>query len=123
MVGNAGVALRYKIVFNNDLSSFYSGGLISLIVISIAAMVHAIMKTYIGYLNRRSVLLLFVNFTGVYSLWLFYYLLFMTGYWFLFTKTTTTPFLLLPPSDTTLYSTFYILVGIMVVFRLIYSFK
>jgi hypothetical protein len=115
------VTLSYNINYVCDLSAYWTGALVSFIVISIIALVHTIVKTYIGYLNRKSPLLFFLNFTGVYSLWLFYYLLFMTGYWFLFTKTTSSPFLLLPANTDPLYAAIYVLVGIMFIFRLVWS--
>lgn len=77
-------------------------------------------KTYIGYLNKKSALQFFINFAGVYSLWLYYYLLFITGYWFLFTKSASTPPFLLPHHTASLYATFYALVAVMVVLRLIW---
>ena len=123
IVGQSLLSLSFKVLFNSDLTTFWTGALASFIVISIAALVHTIVKTYIGYLNRRSPLQFLPNFAGVYSLWLFYYLLFMTGYWFLFNKTTSSPFLLLPPEDTTLYPAFYSLVGVMVLFRLAWAFR
>ena len=113
--------LTYKVQFSSDLSGFWVGAIASFVVISIIAVVHAIIKTYIGYLNRKSALLFFLNFANTYSLWLFYYLLSMSGYWFLFTKTTSSPFLLLPTSNGSLYGAFYALVAIMVVFRLIWA--
>ena len=123
VVGTSTLSLSYGFLFNSDLGNFYTGALVSFLVVAVAALVHTIVKTYINFLNRKSALLFFINFAGVFSLWLFYYLLFMSGYWFLFTKTTSLPFLLLPPSDPTLYPTFYALVAIMVIFRLIYSLK
>lgn len=113
--------LTYKVQFSSDLSSFWVGAIVSFIVISIIAVVHAVIKTYIGYLNRKSALLFFLNFAGTYSLWLFYYLLFMSGYWFLFTKVTSSPFLLLPTSNGSLYGAFYALVAVMVVFRMVWA--
>jgi len=115
------IVLNYSVQFSSDLSGFWVGAIASFAVISIAAIVHAIGKTYIGYLNRKSPLLFFLNFAGTFSLWLFYYLLFMTGYWFLFTKTTSSPFLLLPSSSPSLYGAFYALVAVMVLFRLIWA--
>ena len=115
--------LKYNFVFYSDLGNFWTGAIISFSIISVAALVHAIAKTYIGYLNRRSALLFFINFCGVYSLWLFYYLFGMSSYWFLLTKTTASPYLILPPSGTGLYPAFYTLVGIMVFFRLFASWK
>ena len=113
--------LTYKVQFSSDLSGFWVGAIVSFIVISIIAVVHAVIKTYIGYLNRKSALLFFLNFAGTYSLWLFYYLLFMSGYWFLFTKVTSSPFLLLPTSNGSLYGAFYALVAVMVVFRMVWA--
>jgi len=121
VVGSPEQTISYNIRFNSDLGSFFTGALISFIVMVIAALVHAIGKTYISYLNRKSALAFFVNFIGVFSLWLFYYLLIISGYWFLFTKTTSSPFLLLPPTHGVLYPAFYALVGVMVLFRLLYS--
>lgn len=90
------------------------------IAISVVALVHSIIKTYIGYLNRRSALQFFINFAGLYSLWLYYYLLFMSGYWFLFTKTTSSPVIILPSHSSGLYGAFYALVGLMVGLRVLW---
>lgn len=84
------------------------------------ALIHSIIKTYIGYLNRRSALQFFINFAGLYSLWLYYYLLFMTGYWFLFTKSTSSPVIILPSISSGLYGAFYALVGVMVGLRMLW---
>ena len=123
MVGTSKYTLSFDILFSCDLSGYWTGAIASFIVVSILAVVHTIVKTYIGYLNRKSALQFFSNLAGVYSLWLFYYLLGMTGYWFLFTKTTSSPFLLLPLDNSTLYSIFYALVAIMVTLRLIWAMK
>lgn len=121
IVGSPTQTLDFNVRFNSDLGSFFTGALISFIVMFIAALVHAIGKTYLSYLNRKSALLFFINFAGVFSLWLFYYLLIMSGYWFAFTKITSSPFLLLPPTHGVLYPAFYALVTVMVIFRLLYS--
>jgi len=47
-----------------------------------------VLKTYIGYLNRKTPFLFFLNFIDLWSFWMFYFLLIITGYWFIFTKTT-----------------------------------
>jgi Meckelin (Transmembrane protein 67) len=112
--------MTYEVLFTNDISSFWNGALISFIVISVIALIHTIAKTYIGYLNKKSPLQFFINFAGVYSLWLYHYLLFMTGYWFLFTKSAASPVFLLPSHSTSLYGAFYALVAIMVVLRLVW---
>lgn len=121
IVSSGILSLSYSILYSCSLSTFWTGALASFITISIVALVHASIKTFIGYRNRKSPLLFFLNFMGTYSLWLFYYLLFMTGYWFLFTKTTSSPYLFLPATDTTFYGAFYALVAIMVIFRLIWA--
>ena len=121
VVGSPEQTINYSVRFNSDLGTFFAGALISFIVMVVVALVHTIGKTYLSYLNKKSALVFFVNFTGVFSLWLFYYLLIISGYWFLFTKISSSPFLLLPPTHTVLYPAFYILVGVMVLFRMIYS--
>lgn len=114
------ITMDYEILFTTDLSSFWTGALGAFIAISVVAVIHTAIKTYIGYLNRRSGLQFFLNFAGLYSLWLYYYLLFMTGYWFLFTKTASTPIIILPSHSTSLYGAFYALVGVMVGLRLLW---
>lgn len=49
---------------------------------------------------------------------MFYFLLVITGYWFIFTKTTSNIYTFISNS-TTLYVSFYIVFGIMVAFRII----
>lgn len=107
-------------MFDNDLTSFWNGAMASFITISVVALIHSIIKTYIGYLNKFSAVKFFFHFAGIYSLWLFYYLLCLTGYWFLFTKTTTSSFIFLPPKNENLYAAFYILVSFMVILRIIW---
>jgi hypothetical protein len=115
------LTLSYSVLYLCSLTSFWTGAIASFITISVVALVHAGIKTYIGYRNRKSPLLFFLNFLGTYSLWLFYYLLFMSGYWFLFTKTTSSPYLFVPSTSTTFYGAFYALVAVMVVFRLVWA--
>ncbi len=114
------ISMNYQVLFTSDLSSFWGGALASFMVISIVALLHSIGKTYVGYLNKKSGLQFFVNFAGVYSLWLYYYLLFMSGYWFLFTKSASTPVFLIPSPNSPLYGAFYALVAVMVVLRLLW---
>lgn len=116
VAANPLTSMQYEILFTADLSSFWSGALAAFITISVVALLHSIVKTYIGYLNRKSGLQFLINFAGLYSLWLYYYLLFMTGYWFLFTKNTASPVIILP-SHSSMYGAFYALVGIMVGLR------
>ncbi|MEQ1790524.1 MAG: hypothetical protein ABL857_08780, partial [Rickettsiales bacterium] len=110
--------LTFSVVYNYGLGNFWTGAIISFIVISLAALVHAIGKTYIGYLHRKTPLLFFLNLIGVWSLWMFYYLLFMSGYWFLFTKTAQNIYVLMPQTNQ-FYVAFFVLVGLMGLFRII----
>jgi hypothetical protein len=79
--------------------------------------IYACIRTYISYLNRKTPFLFFLNLIDVWSFWMFYFLLVITGYWFLFTKSTSTvyTFISLNPS---LYIVFYVIFALMVVFRL-----
>jgi hypothetical protein len=120
VVANPLISMSYEILFTTDISSFWTGALGAFIAISVVALIHSIIKTYIGYLNRRSALQFFINFAGLYSLWLYYYLLFMTGYWFLFTKNTASPVIILPSISSGLYGAFYALVGVMVGLRMLW---
>lgn len=97
------------------------------IVVSVLALLHTAAKTYVGYLNRKTPLLFFFNFLGIFfvdigiwSLWIFYFLLVLSGYWFLFTKATPSIYTFIS-SDTQLYAAFYAVVAIMIVFHLFYS--
>lgn len=110
--------LNFSIVYNYSLASFWTGCIAGFIVVSILALAHAIGKTYVNYLNRKTPLLIFLNFLGTWSLWMFYFLLIITGYWFLFTKTTTSVVALMP-QDSSFYIAFYIVVGATGLFRLI----
>jgi len=83
-------------------------------------MVHTAAKTYVGYLNRKTHLLFFFNFLGIWSLWIFYFLLVLTGYWFLFTKSTPSIYTFIS-HDTQLYAAFYAIVAIMIVFHLLHA--
>lgn len=88
------------------------------IVVNILVIIHASAKTYISYLNRRTPFLFFLHFIDVWAFWMFYFLLVMTGYWFLFTKTTSNIYTFISDSSS-LYVSFYVVFGIMVAFRLI----
>lgn len=88
------------------------------IVVNILVLVHAIGKTYIGYLNRKNPFLFFLNFINLWSLWMFYFLLIITAYWFIFTKATPSIYTFIS-NDNSLYVAFYIVFGLMVAFRLV----
>lgn len=84
----------------------------------VLAIVQAVIRTYIGYLNRGSPLSFFFYFPKFLSLWMFYFLLVISGYWFLFTKTTQELYIFIPKDDT-FYVVFYILAGLMILLRII----
>jgi hypothetical protein len=118
IVSNSLVTLTYNVTFNYNVSTFWTGALASFISVCVIAVIHAIGKTYIGHLNKKSALLFFINLLNTWSLWTFYYLLILTGYWFLLTKTTSSLFILIP-TDSTFYTAFYVLVGLVTVTRII----
>lgn len=111
-------SLRYSIQFTSQLSGFWSVILPIFIVVNIFIIIHAAGKTYIGYLNRRTGLLFFLNLIDIWSFWMFYFLFITTGYWFLFTKTTSTIYTFMSGQDS-LYVAFYVVFGVMVAFRLV----
>lgn len=88
------------------------------IVVNILILLHTAGKTYIGYLNRKSGLVFLMTLMDIWSFWMFYFLFITTGYWFLFTKTTSNVYTFISGQDG-LYVTFYILFGLMVSFRLV----
>ena len=115
----ASQTLTYKFLFSSDLTGFWSTILPIFIVLNILILLHATGKTYISYLNRRTPFLFFLNLIDVWSFWIFYFLLIITGYWFLLTKTTSTIYTFISV-DASLYTAFYIVFALMVVFRMIY---
>lgn len=111
-------SLSYSIQFTSQLSSFWSVIMPIFIVVNILILVHSILRTYIGYLNRKTPFLFFLNFIDIWSLWMFYFLMITTGYWFVFTKTTSTIYTFIS-AETSLYVSFYIVFGLMVFFRIV----
>lgn len=87
-------------------------------MVGVLALVQAIIRTYIGYLNRGSPLSFFFYFAKFLSIWLFYFLFVISGYWFLFTKTTQDLFIFIPTEET-FYIAFYVIAAVMGVFRII----
>lgn len=110
--------LKFSIQFTSQLAGFWRVVLPIFIVVNVLVVIHAIAKTYIGYLNRRNPFLFFLNFINLWSLWMFYFLLILTAYWFIFTKTTPTIYTFIS-NDNSLYIAFYIILGLMVAFRLV----
>jgi len=82
-------------------------------------LIQSIVRTYIAHLNRQSLLSFFYYLANFWSLWMFYFLIAMSGYWFLFCKTTQNVFIFIPDSDGDFfYVAFYVIAGIMIFFRL-----
>jgi len=110
--------LSFNIQFTSELSGFWSAVLPIFIVVNVLVLIHAILKTYVGYLNRKTPFLFFLNFIDLWSLWMFYFLLVITGYWFIFTKTTPSIYTFIS-NQSSLYVAFYIVFGLMIAFRLV----
>ena len=86
-------------------------------------LIQTIIRTYIAYLNKQSVLNFFYYFGNFWSIWMFYFLLGISGYWFLFCKTTQNAYLFIPDSSSdSFYVAFFIIAGIMGIFRIIIVF-
>ena len=115
-------SLSYRVNFTYDLTNFWTVVISIFGVVSGLALVHTILSTYVGYLNRKNPLLFFLNFLRIWSLWIFYFMLLVSGYWFLFTKTTPDVFVFIPtndPNGVTFYIAFYVVAGIMGLSRII----
>ena len=56
VIGQSSHTLSFEVLFTTDLGTFWTGAIASFIVVSVAAIVHTIIKTYIGFLNRKSFL-------------------------------------------------------------------
>lgn len=110
-------SISYNFKFTSDLEGFWTVMIPVFIVLHIVVVVHAAAKSYISYLNRKSPFEFFFNFVDAWSIWMFYFLLVITGYWFIFTKTTPSVYTFISNEDS-LYVAFYVIFFCMVVFRL-----
>ena len=107
--------------FNYSLTSFWSVAIPFFAVLNVIVLVHTIVRTYISYLNRKSPFIFFFHFIRLWSLWVFYFLFFISGYWFFFLKVTAAYFIFIPSqSNVAFYATFYAIAGVMGLFRIIY---
>jgi hypothetical protein len=113
--------LTYKISYSYDLTKFYATILPIFIVVNIIILVHVCIRTYIGYLNKRSLFVFVLFYMQTWSTYIFFFLLITSGYWFLFSKATQEIYILMPKSPA-FYVMFYVVFGIMVLFRIITMF-
>ena len=111
--------ISYKVSFTYDLTNFWTAFTVIIIIVSILALLQAIARTYIGYLNRESFFSFFFYLPKFWSLWMFYFLFCISGYWFLFSKTTQDLYIFVPGSSDSFYIAFYVLAGAMGFFRLL----
>lgn len=112
--------LTYQIKFVYTLTSFWPPFLGIFIAINVLVLIQSIIRTYIAYLNRRSILSFFYFFASFWSTWIFYFLIVISGYWFLFAKTTQNVYIFIPDSNEDIfYVAFYIIAGVMGLFRII----
>ena len=105
--------------FKYDTSNFQTAFIAILIVVCVLALVQGLGRTYIAYLNRESLSSFFFYFVKFWALWMFYFLFCISGYWFLFSKTTQNLFIFIPASSDAFYPAFYTLAGLMGFFRLV----
>lgn len=123
-VGSSGTLLNpvqtvtYKVNYNYNTGSFNTVALGLFIGFTVLAMVQAIVRAYIAYLNKRSPFIFFIYFGENWSSWMFVLLLGLSGYWFFFTKATSSILVLMPVSGD-LYAPFIGVVVAMVIVRAI----
>jgi hypothetical protein len=115
---SASQTITYNFQFTSYLDGFWSIILPVFIVLNVLILLHTAGKTYISYLNRKTPFLFFLNLIDIWSFWMFYFLMVTTGYWFLFTKSTSTVYTFIS-STPSLYIAFYIVFALMVIFRII----
>lgn len=102
------------------MSTFWGPFFGIFITINVLVLVQALARTYIAYLNKQPILGFFFYLANFWSLWIFYFLIVVSGYWFLFCKSTQNVYIFIPDSGTdNFYLTFFIIAGIMGVLRVI----
>lgn len=112
-------SITYQIKFVYSLSSFWPPFIGIFITINVLVLIQSLARTYIAYLNRQSFLGFFYYLANFWSLWMFYFLIAISGYWFLFCKTTQGVYIFIPDADSDFfYAAFYIIAGLMGFFRL-----
>lgn len=112
--------INYQIKFVYDLKTFWTPFIAIFITINILILIQSIIRTYIAHLNKQSVLNFFFYFANFWSLWMFYFLIAISGYWFFFCKTTQDVYIFIPDSASDVfYVAFFVIAGIMGLFRFI----
>lgn len=81
-------SLTYMVKFVYNLSTFWGPFIGIFITLNVIVLLQSLARTYIAYLNRQSILGFFFYLANFWSLWMFYFLIVISGYWFLFCKTT-----------------------------------
>lgn len=112
--------ISYHIKFVYNLTTFWPTFFGIFIAINVLVLIQSLVRTYIAYLNKQPILGFFFYLANFWSLWMFYFLIVVSGYWFLFCKTTQNVYIFIPDSGTDVfYLTFYIIAGVMGVLRII----
>lgn len=108
--------VTYKISYNFNVNKFNIAAIVLFIAFTVISIVQAAIRAYIAYLNKRSLFIFFIYLGENWSSWMFVVLLGLSGYWFFFTKATTTILVLMPTSGN-LYAYFIAVVVLMVIIR------
>lgn len=112
--------LTYTIKFTYNLQTFWTPYIAIFITLNILILLQSLARTYIAHLNKQSVLSFFFYLAHFWSLWMFYFLIAVSGYWFLFCKTTQDVYIFIPDSATDVfYVSFFVIAGLMGLFRVI----
>ncbi|TXH59535.1 MAG: hypothetical protein E6Q89_02110 [Bacteroidia bacterium] len=113
-------SITYQIKFVYDLQTFWPAFIGIFIAINVIVLIQSLIRTYIAYLNKQSVLNFFYYLMNFWSIWIFYFLIAISGYWFFFCKTTQDVYIFIPDSGTDVfYVAFFIIAGVMGLFRVI----
>lgn len=67
----------------DDIQTFWRVFIAIFITVNAIVLIQSLARTYIAYLNRQSVLGFFYYIANFWSLWMFYFLIVISGYWFL----------------------------------------
>jgi hypothetical protein len=114
-------SLFYSFSYGYDITNYNKTILGIFIAINFVVLIHVLIRTYVAYLNKRSVLTFFLFLIQTWSTYMFLLLLVVSGYWFFFTKITPSIYVIMP-KDQGFYVAFYVVFSIMIFFRLIATF-
>jgi hypothetical protein len=112
------VSVSTSVVFEYDLSNYNTVILAIFITVNVVVLLHVGLRTYVAYKNRKSIFLFFQYLLQTWSTYMFFLLLLVSGYWFIFTKAATQLYALMPKSDA-FYASFYVILGLAILFRFI----